>query len=201
MRENPTIANLGDPIRRREDLHLITGTGCYVDDVAPPSAVHMHVLRSTIAHGEIENIDISAASSADGIVGILTGSEFQNDDLGNIPCQSVPAFVPPEAWRKSPFPALISDRVRAVGDPIAIILAESKEQAQDAGELIDVSYDPLPGVFSIEDALRPEAPQVHDEALGNICFDIHFGDQELTREAFSNAHHTVRLVTAQPRLH
>ena len=201
MRENPTIANLGDPVRRREDLHLITGTGCYVDDVAPPSAVHMHVLRSTIAHGKIENIDISAASSADGIVGILTGSDFQNDDLGHIPCQSVSAFVPPEAWRKSPFPALIFDRVRAVGDPIAIILAESKEQAQDARELIDVSYDPLPGVFSIEDALRPEAPRVHDEAPGNICFNIHFGDQELTREAFSNAHHTVRLMTAQPRLH
>src|SRR5580692_5878428 len=162
-----SVQAIGQPVRREEDLRLLRGRGRYVDDVTEPNEARGYVLRSPHAHARINRIHTRHALSARGVLAVLTGEDLRRRGLGTLMPQvrrrrrnGAPAFVCPQ-------PLLAGDRVRYVGDPVAFIVAETLDQAKDAAELIDISYEPLPAAISAEAALAADAPVVWDENPGN----------------------------------
>jgi len=186
--------------RRKEDLRLVTGQGRFADDVKLAALCHAVVVRSTEAHADIVAIDTAEAAALPGVIAVLTGADFAADRLGDIPCESIPAAVAGNNWKRTPFQALIARRVLAVGDAVAFVVAESRIVARRAAALVAVSYEARPAVVSIEDALADDAPQVYADAPGNLCFDLTLGDVKATEEAFSRAAHVVDVATRQPRV-
>src|SRR5579862_58431 len=186
------IQAIGQKVRREEDLRLLTGRGRYVDDVAAPGGARGYVLRSPHAHARLAAIDTSAARAAPGVLAVLTGADLATRGLGTLR-PAVPrrkhtgaaAFVCPQ-------PLLAQRRVRYVGDPVAFVVAETLNQAKDAAELIEVDYEPLPGVFTAEAALAPGAPAVYDDNPGNEAFFHEGGDKAAVDAAFAKADHIVR---------
>ena len=161
-----TTRILGSGIRRREDPRLITGGATYTDDVQLPGMLYAAILRSPHAHAKINSIDTTAANSSPGVVAVFTGSDT-NGVLSPIPC----AWIPPDSDVKAvAHPAIATDVVRYQGDAVAVIVAEDRYQAEDALELIDVDYSPLPVVVSPEAAMQPGAPQLHEDAPNNQAF-------------------------------
>ena len=195
-----TRTRIGDTVRRKEDPRLLTGRGCYVDDISPPGLARMVVVRSPVAHADIRLIDITAAAAAPGVLAVLTGADYAADGLGDIPCHSLPKNIVGEDWFQTPYPALISDRVRCVGDAVAVVVAETLATAQDAAELVAVDYAPLPAVVLVADALRPGAPVLWPEAAENICFETAYGNADKTAVAFAAATHVVALRIVNGRL-
>ena len=144
--ESEKETGLGASVRRVEDERLLTGKGHYVDDLTPPNTVFAYIVRSPHAHARILGIDTQAASSAPGVLTVLTGQDVIVQDLGTLRCQSFPkgssgtsSFCPEQ-------PLLASDKVRYVGEGIGLVVAETLAQAKDAGELFIVKYDILPAI-------------------------------------------------------
>jgi carbon-monoxide dehydrogenase large subunit len=202
------VANgIGQPVRRKEDLRLVTGRGHFADDVSVPGMAHAVVLRSPHAHARIVAIDTRAALAAPGVLAVLSGADYLAEGLGPIPhnagLMGPPdlavriAGVPPIATRHYPMPA---DRVRFVGEPVALVVAGSIAAAKDAAESVEITYDPLPAVAHATDAVQPGMPQLWDEAPGNLCVAIEAGDEGATAEAFRRAAHVVRLETRVQRV-
>ena len=160
---------LGNSVQRLEDPTLLTGAGKYVDDLVEPNMAHVVFVRSPVAHGTITSIDVSGAESMPGVVAVYWASEGK--DLGLPPFQGFP-MMPVEVNR----PIFAKDRVRFVGDIIAAVLGETREQAVDAAEAVMVDYDPLPAVTTAAAALAPDAPILFPEHGSNICFTTTFGD-------------------------
>src|SRR5690348_4022745 len=131
---------IGASIKRREDPRLVSGTASYVEDISQTGVLHMHIVRSTEAHARILGIDTTRAKDADGVVAVFTGKDLKGDFQGPLPV--TPTFVPD---KKAPnqYP-IATDRVRYVGEPVAIVIATSKAAAEDAGERLDVRYESLP---------------------------------------------------------
>jgi len=184
---------VGQSVRRVEDPHLVQGLGRYGDDVSLPRQAHAVVVRSTHAHARIRDIDVSAALKAPGVIAVLTGADLAADGLGNLPTDGSrkrrdgsPAF-------KTPRPALVKDRARHVGDPLALVVAETAEQAVDGAAHVVVEYEPLPAVAGAAAATRPGAPAVWDEAPDNIAFVWEAGSREAVAKAFEQAAHVTRL--------
>jgi carbon-monoxide dehydrogenase large subunit len=184
---------VGQSVRRVEDPRLVQGLGRYSDDVTLPRQAHAVVVRSPHAHARIRGMDVAAARSAPGVVAVLTGADVAADGLGNLPSDSTrkrrdgaPAFVTPR-------PALARDRVRHVGDPVALVIAETREEAVDAAERVIVDYEPLPAVAATADATRPGAPVVWDEAPDNVAFVWEAGNRDAVARAFEQAAHVARL--------
>src|SRR5437870_1919735 len=151
---------IGQPVRRVEDRRFITGSGRYLDDIQRPRQAYVFMLRSPHAHARIRAIDTSGAASAPGVLAVFTGEDLARDGLGTIPCLSAvtnrdgsPSVLPPH-------PAIARDRVRHVGDTVAMVVAESAAGARDAAELIAVDYEPLPAAVETARALDPGQPQV-----------------------------------------
>ena len=163
---------IGQSIRRVEDPRLLTGGGRYTDDTklgAP--AARAYVLRSPHAHADIRKIDTTAARKAPGVLLVFTGEDVKKADFGDVPC-----LVPLEnrdgtPRGETPRPMLAQGRVRHVGDPVALVVAETLEQAKDAAELIEVDYAARPHVVGTYEAAQPGAPLVHDHIKNNIVFD------------------------------
>ena len=183
---------LGQAVPRFEDPRLLRGGGRYVDDMVLPRMAFGYVLRSPHAHARIRSIDTTAAKATPGVLAVLTGADWQASGWGDLPSASgnmrrdgSPAYRPR-------FPALVKDRVRWVGDYVAFVVAETRHQAADAAELIEVDYEPLPAVVSTEDAVKPGMPLVWDECPDNICFVYLEGDKVATDAAFAGAAHIVR---------
>src|ERR1700737_2516656 len=183
---------LGQPVSRFEDPRLLRGGGRYVDDMVLPRMVFGHVLRSPHAHARIRSIDVTEAKAAPGVLAVLTGADWEASGWRDLPSASgnrrrdgSPAYRPR-------FPALVKDRVRWVGDYVAFVVAETRHQAADAAELIEVEYDPLPAVVSTEEAIKPGMPLVWDEAPDNISFVYLEGDKAATDAAFAGAAHVVQ---------
>ena len=151
-------------IRRREDPRLITGTASYTDDIKLPGMAHAAILRSPYAHARIKSIDTSAAEAADGVVAVFTGADI---DLAPIPCAW---HVPDSDIKLVDHPALASDVVRYQGDGVAVVVADCRYAAEDALELIEVDYEPLPVVMEPDKALEDGAPQLHEDAPNNQAF-------------------------------
>jgi carbon-monoxide dehydrogenase large subunit len=195
---------VGQSVRRIEDPHLLQGRGRYSDDVSLPRQVHACIVRSPHAHARIARLDTAAARAAPGVLAVLTGADLAADGLGNLPTDSnrkrrdgSPAFTPPR-------PALARDRVRHVGDPVALVIAGTPAQAADAAALVAVEYEPLPAVAATGDALAAAAPAVWDETPDNVAFVWEAGDRAAVARAFERAAHVVKLhfvvtrVTAAP---
>ena len=185
---------IGQPVRRVEDQRFLTGRSRYVDDIDLPRMLHGAVVMSPHAHARIRGIDASQALKLPGVVCVLTGRDAREDRLGGIP----PLFMPedmggPKGYRTFR-PLLEADKARYVGDRIAFVVAQSPEQARIAAEKVEVDYEPLPAVVSVEDAAKEGAPKVWDDnAAGNLAFPLMMGNKEATDAAFAKAKHTVSL--------
>ncbi len=190
-----TTRIFGSGIRRREDPRLITGGATYTDDVKLPGMAYAAMLRSPHAHAKINSIDTSAAAAAPGVVAVFTGTDTDGV-LNPIPC----AWIPPDSDVKAvAHPALAKDVVRYQGDAVAVVVAESRYQAEDALELINVDYDVLPAVVGPEAAMQPGAPQLHEDAPNNQAFHwVAVGGD--TDAAFANADVIVKDTILQQRL-
>ena len=189
---------LGHSVRRVEDERFLTGHGRFVDDFDVPGAAHGHVLRSPHAHAVIERIEPAAAQSAPGVLGVFTESDLAADGIGPLPCVAQiatvdPLIVPPRF-------ALARGRVRHAGDPVAFVVAESREQARDAAERVAIDYRALDAVTEARVALMPGAPQIWDEAPGNLCFRFQRGDKSATGAAFAGAAHVVEITLVNNRV-
>jgi carbon-monoxide dehydrogenase large subunit len=156
----------GSGIRRREDPRLITGTATYTDDLVLPGMAHMAIVRSPHAHARIRRIDTARARKAPGVVAVFTGADTE-PALKPMPCAWL---VPNSDLKVATYPQLAKDTVRYVGDCVAVVVAENRYQAQDALELIDVDYEPLPVVVDPQKATGKGAPQLHADIPGNQAF-------------------------------
>jgi aerobic carbon-monoxide dehydrogenase large subunit len=200
-REQVAPQGIGKPVRRREDARLLTGGGRFADDMSLPGQAYVYVVRSPQAHARIASIDTGPAEQMPGVIAVLTGSDAERDGLQAILHRPVPANpheVPFKSRDGSPFflaphPVLAGGKVRHVGEAVAVVVAETMSQAIDAGERVDVQYEPLPAVTRSADALEPEAPLVWEEHGANLCADAEAGDQEATDAAFARAAYVVRL--------
>ena len=177
---------------RREDRRLVTGAGRYTADWDRPGQLHAAFLRADRAHATIVALDTTAARAAPGVVAVLTAADMLAAGFSR-----GQAFVPFKgrggAIKSPASPALANGRVRFVGEPVALVVAETAHAAQDALELIAVEYDDLPAVVDGHAALEPGAPVLHDAVPGNLCFDFEYGDGAATAAAFATAAHVVRL--------
>ena len=183
---------IGASTPRIEDLRLLQGKGRYLDDVNERDQVYAFVLRSPHAHADIVSIDVSQASAAPGVLAVLTAEDVEQRGLGRLH---------PSAARKrsdgsdgfvTPRPLLADQRVRFVGEAVAFIVAQTKHAARDAAELIQVEYNVLPAIASVDDALAAGAPLIWDDAPGNEAFQFQTGNRELTNSGFADAAHVVR---------
>lgn len=190
----------GQSVTRFEDAALIQGRGRYADDLATPSAAHMYVLRSPHAHARIVKLDATAARKAPGVLAVLTGQDAKADGLGEIPCLVPVTNADGTPRGETPRPVLALDRVRFVGDPVAIVVAETRNAAKDAAELIDVQYEPQPAVADARAATQPGAPLVWDGIANNVCFHLALGDRGAVEAAFKHAAKVVRVELLNNRL-
>ncbi|HEY8802946.1 MAG TPA: xanthine dehydrogenase family protein molybdopterin-binding subunit [Candidatus Dormibacteraeota bacterium] len=159
---------IGASIKRREDPELVTGNGSFVDDMQRTGLVHMHVVRSTEAHARILGIETGRAKEADGVVAIFTGKDLKADFGAPLPVTV--CFVPEKKYPDH-YP-IATDKVRYVGEPIAIVLASSRAAAEDAAERIEVRYESLPPVMEMEKAITPEAAVLHEDLGSNLSYDV-----------------------------
>src|SRR5205814_535041 len=164
------VATIGTPVRRREDYRFLTGGGTYTDDINRPGQLYAYILRSPHAHARISRVDTGAAASAPGVVAVFAGKDLAADNIGGLPCGWLINSKDGAPMKEPPHPVLAVDRVRHVGDPVAVVIAESLGQARDAAENIAVDYAVEPAVVDPAAALKPDAPQVWPEAPGNICY-------------------------------
>lgn len=189
------------PIGRLEDARFLRGTGRYVDDVTLPRQCHMALVLSSHAHAIVKGIDASEALDMPGVLAVLTGSEVLADGLG-----PVPPFFMPKLWGgpdgyATLRPILVTDKVRCVGDRVAIVIAETRDLARIAADSVVVDYEPLPAVIDARSALAADAPTLWDDCpTGNLSVKLSMGDPAKTAEAFAKAARTVRRRFKLPRV-
>jgi aerobic carbon-monoxide dehydrogenase large subunit len=191
---------IGQPVRRVEDRRFLTGQGNYIDDLTFPRQAYAFMLRSPHAHARIRAIDTAAAAAAQGVLSVLTGDDVARDGLGPIPCLSTltnrDGSTPPLPAR----PAMVRDRVRHVGDTLAMVVAETLDIARDAADLIEIDYEALPAAVETGHALDPGQPQIWDEAPGNLAFDWGVGDAAAVDRAMAAARYRIGLEIANNRI-
>jgi aerobic carbon-monoxide dehydrogenase large subunit len=189
---------ISQPVRRREDIRFITGRGRYSDDIDVPGQVHVAFLRSDHAHGELRSVDTTRAAAAPGLLGVFTGEDLRAAGVGGIPYLHLPGFnlFPTE----TPRPGLAQGRVRYVGEPIAMVVAATSAQAQDAVAEIAVEIEPLPAIADIERAMEPDAPILWEKAPGNISLVWQSGDPAEIDQAFADAAHVTKLKLLNTRV-
>jgi carbon-monoxide dehydrogenase large subunit len=184
---------VGQSVRRLEDPRLLRGLGRYSDDVDLPRQAYAVVVRSPHAHARIAAIEATAARAMPGVLAVLTGDDVAADGVGNLPGDPARKRRDGTAAFQTPRPALARGRVRHVGDPVALVVAETRAQAVDAAERVAVDYEPLPAVAATAAATRPGAPAVWDEAPDNIAFVWEAGPREAAARALAAAAHVTRL--------
>jgi carbon-monoxide dehydrogenase large subunit len=192
--------SIGTPVRRREDYRFLTGQGTYTDDINRPGQLYAYILRSPHANARLNNIDTSGAASAPGVIAVFTGPDMAKDEIGGLPCGWLINSKDGSPMKEPPHPVLAIDRVRHVGDPVAVVIADSLGQARDAAEKIAVDYAVEPAVVDVVAALKPGAPQVWPEAPGNVCYDWHLGDAAAVETAIGKAARIVKLDLINNRL-
>lgn len=183
---------IGAPLARIEDIRLVTGNGRYSTNLNMPGQLRGYVLRSPLGHARIRSLDVSAALEVPGLVAILTGEDYAEDGIGDMPCVSIPPTIKGGPYIPTPFPALARDIVRCVGAEVAFVVADTAAAAVEAAERIVVDYEPLPVAPTLEAAIADGAPLVWPDAPGNRCFYHELGDQAACDAAFSKATHVVK---------
>lgn len=184
---------VGQPVRRKEDDTLVRGKGRYTDDAHLPGQLYAAVVRSPHAHGVIRNIDTAAAKAMPGVHGIWTGADLADTGYKPFTCGLPLKNRDGSPLRQTNRHALMTDKVRYVGDPVAFVVAETLAQARDAAEAVALDIDALPAVTSAEEACQPGAPQLYDDIPDNVALDYHVGDTAAIDAAFAAAAHVTRL--------
>src|SRR2546426_9809310 len=184
---------VGQAVRRLEDPRLLRGFGRYSDDVALPRQAYAVVVRSPHAHARIRAVAAAAALNAGGVIAVLTGEDLAADGLGTRRTDTTRKRRDGSSAFATPRPALARERVRHVGDPVALVVAETAEQAADAADQGTVDYQPLPAVAATAEATRAGAPTVWDEAPDNVAFVWEAGDRDAVARAFETASHITTL--------
>ena len=172
---------------RREDLRLVTGHGKFTHDWNLDGQAHAAFRRSDRAHARIASIDAGTAKSAPGVLAVLTARDLEDAGFVTLPPIQPPPGRGGQAVLAPERPYLARDRVRFVGEEVAVVIAETAAQARDAADLIDVNYEDLPPLIGVERAMAADAIAIHDNIPGNVCFDFDYGDEARTAEAFARA--------------
>ena len=189
---------IGQSVTRTEDPVLVRGAGCYTDDLKLAGEAYAVMVRSRFAHGIIKRIDTTAARAMPGVLGAYTGADLA--EYGTLKCIVPFKNRDGTPMRMPPRPALPTDKVRFVGDPVAFVVAETPLQAKDAAEAVEIDIDPLPAVTTPKAAAAPDAPLLHEEAPGNIALDYHYGDADAVAAAFAKAAHITRVKLINSRV-
>ena len=191
---------IGARVTRKEDKRFVTGKGRYTDDVRNENQAYAAFVRSPHAHAVIKGIDTSAAMAMDGVIDVLNGQQLTGDGIGNIICGWAVNSKDGSPMNMGAWSALATNKVRYVGDAIAVVVAETQALARLAAEAVEVDYDVLPAVVSAAKALEGAAPQVHENAPGNMIFDWEIGDESGTDAALAGAAHVTELSLTNNRL-
>ena len=198
MNMRPTKFGVGQSIKRVEDVRLVSGRGNYASDAVDKAELKAVFLRSPYGHAKFRIDDIEAARAAPGVRAVYVASDFA--ELGGLPCLAPVPNADGSKTPLKPYPVMAADEAQHVGDIVAMVVADTTLQARDAAELISVTWEELPAVIDMEEAIRPGAPLVFAGAPGNIAYDTHIGDQEKTDAAFAGAAHTVRIKIVNSRV-
>ena len=190
---------IGQPVHRKEDPALLRGEGRYTDDLNLPGQAYAVVVRSSYAHGILRGVERELAQAMPGVLAVLLAEDLRTGGIGAMQASSGKnrdgtATPRPEQM------ALAEGKVRYVGDPVAIVVAETAAQARDAAEAVVVDVDSLPAVTNARAAAAPDAPQVHDDAPGNLVMDYHHGDAAAVAAAFARAAHVTQLSIRNSRI-
>ena len=191
---------IGQPVTRSEDPKLLRGEGNYTDDVNLDGQAYGVMVRSPYAHGTLNGIDTAEASAAPGVIAILTGADLDAAGLGTMKCGLPLKGRDGSPINYVPRPALATDKVRYVGDPVAIVIAETATQARDAAELVELDIDPLPAVTDARAAAEAGAPQLYDSISGNTAIDFQYGDTAKVNAALAEAAHVTTLPLRNNRI-
>ena len=191
---------IGASVRRKEDPRFLTGRGNYTDDINRPGQLYAYFLRSPHAHADLGAIDTTKAKRAPGVVAVFTGADLAADNIGGLPCGWLIKNKDGSPMVEPPHPVLAQGRVRHVGDPVAVVIAESRNQAKDAAEQISVVYKELPAVTDTAEATKPGKPQLFEAAKNNLCYDWHIGEKDAVDAAFKKAAHVTRIDIVNNRL-
>jgi carbon-monoxide dehydrogenase large subunit len=195
-----SATGIGASVRRKEDQRFITGHGHYTDDVNRPGQAHAMFVRSPHAHATIKSIDAKAALAHEGVLAVLTGTELAADKIGNLVCGWMIHSKDGSPMKMAPHPALATGKACYVGDPVAVVIAETLAQAKDAAEAVVVDYAVLPAVVDPNKAQANGAPLIHEVAPGNTIYQWHLGDAKAADAALRAAKHVTRLDIVNNRL-
>ncbi len=195
----PKDGGIGASTKRREDVRFLTGKGRYTDDINIRGQLYAHFIRSQVAHGTIRKIDTRDAEAMPGVVKVFTSADFTG--VGGIPTGWQVTSRDGQPMLEPKHPVLAEGKVRHVGDPIAVVVAETLEQARDAAEAVEIDIDELPAVMDMKAAIQG-GPLVHDEIGSNLCYDWGFVEENKAAvdEAFRNAAHVTTLELVNNRL-
>ena len=194
------VEGIGARVTRKEDRRFLTGKGRYTDDMSVPGMKYAYFIRSPHAHAKIRSINTSAALGMPGVVGVLDGKQMQDDAIGNLICGWMIHSKDGSPMNMGPWRPLAIDTVRYVGDAVAVVVADSVGEAKDAAEAVEIDYEVLPAVTEAIDALKPGAPQVHDNAPGNQIYDWEIGDGAAADAAIARAAHVTEIEIHNNRL-
>ena len=189
---------IGQPVKRQEDPILLQGQGRYTDDLALPGQLYAYVVRSPYAHAVLNSLDVSEARSAPGVHAVITASDLA--EYGEMVCALPLKNMDGSPLRTTRRAALASDRLRFVGDPVAVVVAETKAQAKDAGELVIMDVEQLAAVTQASAAAAPDAPLIYEDIPGNCVLDFAFGDAAKVQAAFASAAHVQKLAIRNSRI-
>ena len=195
-----SATGIGAAVRRKEDLRFVTGKGQYTDDVSRPGQTHIYFIRSPHAHARLKGIDTKAAATMPGVVAVATGADFAESKLGGLICGWTVLSKDGSPMKMAPHPALAVGKACHVGDPVAVVIAETLGQAKDAAEKVLIDYEVLPSVVDPAKAAGKGAPQIHDIAPHNTIYNWHLGDHDATAAAFKAAKHVTKLEFVNNRL-
>ena len=196
----PKDGGIGASTKRREDVRFLTGTGHYTDDINLRGQAYVHFLRSDVAHGRLTSVDTSAAEAMPGVIRVFTGADFEG--VGGLPCGWQVTDRHGNPMQEPAHPVLAQGKVRHVGDPVAAVVAETRDAARDAAEAIVVEIEDLPAVVDMKAALNEGATKVHDDLTSNLCYDWGFVEENKAAvdAAFETAAHVTTLELVNQRM-
>jgi carbon-monoxide dehydrogenase large subunit len=195
-----SATGIGASVRRKEDQRFVTGKGRYTADIDRPGQAYAAFVRSPHAHARIKAIDSKAATAMPGVLAVLTGTELVADKIGNLICGWLIHSKDGSPMKMAPHPALAHEKACHVGDPVAVVVAETLCQAKDAAEKVRCDFEVLPAVADVAKAQEKGAPQIHQVAPGNCIYQWHLGDAKAVEAAFKSAKHVTRLDIRNNRL-
>lgn len=192
------LPNIGVPVRRKEDYRFLTGGGQYTDDITLANQSFAVFVRSPHAHANINSINLAAAKAAPGVLDIFVGADVAADKINGLPCGWGITSTDGNPMKEPPHPILAQGKVRYVGDHVAMVVAETLEQAKNAAELVEVDYDVLSAVVNVTKAKTATA--LHEAAPDNHCYKWAIGDKAVIDAAFTTAAHITKIDLTNNRL-